>query len=581
MKKISLLLSLTLLALLSVAQTTPVSLVKKANHFLYMTKSYGQQVDTAFTHIFLEGKCYYIAPDGFASVSEPVSTIPGHTVESTFVDLASDSVHYHYHFDNEGETFSVSAPFSRPDIKWDTTLEPNGILHYVTSINSNRLEVYVQPSPLHINPIPYYGHFPGIVLSFWRNGQMQLQFFRSLADRKIPQVAAQMKSPSVIPSTTREISALKKQRMIISHRIFDDVQLCWGKTNAHISGDYRDNMPFDTVLHFAGGTLALKRVNLPTLPSHYQTFVEIHQRSNGDAYDRTGSLFVIPNASQKNIASFFDGINNHPDSLPIFLDRKGQRYQGIRHTDDYYPPIELVRFFTSFGVGHFNDRMKGYDGIEWGDENYFKQEVSDLSAALQGDCWIGIWIGNYDGGGHKVTVDFKSYPNDESMAIEPDHTNVIPLFNTTNVLEMAGQNYGQLFDTDSLSITIEVPEHPNKLTLRLISTGHGGWDGGDEFNPKTNHILIDGQPVFAHTPWRCDCARYREWNPVSGNFWNGISSSDLSRSGWCPGTATQPVYFNLSHLAPGKHTFTLAIPQGAPQEGSISHWCVSAALLVQ
>ena len=50
MKKISLLLSLTLLALLSVAQTTPVSLVKKANHFLYMTKSYGQQVDTAFTH---------------------------------------------------------------------------------------------------------------------------------------------------------------------------------------------------------------------------------------------------------------------------------------------------------------------------------------------------------------------------------------------------------------------------------------------------------------------------------------------------------------------------------------------------
>ena len=146
---------------------------------------------------------------------------------------------------------------------------------------------------------------------------------------------------------------------------------------------------------------------------------------------------------------------------------------------------------------------------------------------------------------------------------------------------MAGQNYGKLFATDSLSteFTLYDSDTAHSVRLRYIATGHGGWGGGDEFNPKTHTILIDGRPAFTYTPWRSDCGRYREWNPVSGNFWNGLSSSDYSRSGWCPGTATQPVYFDLSNLLPGRHTLTIAIPQGAPQAGSFSHWCVSGVLL--
>ena len=54
-------------------------------------------------------------------------------------------------------------------------------------------------------------------------------------------------------------------------------------------------------------------------------------------------------------------------------------------------------------------------------------------------------------------------------------------------------------------------------TLRYITTGHGGWDTGDEFVPKANTILIDGEPRFIYTPWRCDCGTYRTLNPASGN----------------------------------------------------------------
>jgi hypothetical protein len=180
-------------------------------------------------------------------------------------------------------------------------------------------------------------------------------------------------------------------------------------------------------------------------------------------------------------------------------------------------------------------------------------------------------------------MDIKSYPNDYSGRLTFPVIGVLPLFNTCNVLEMAGQNYGKLFATDSLTVTFKIDtDDCSSALLRYISTGHGGWGEGDEFVPKQNTILIDGKPAFSYTPWREDCGCYRDLNPVSGNFWNGLSSSDFSRSGWCPGTATQPVYFDLSPWIDGKeHTLTVAIPQGQPVEGMFSHWAVSGVLIVK
>jgi hypothetical protein len=77
--------------------------------------------------------------------------------------------------------------------------------------------------------------------------------------------------------------------------------------------------------------------------------------------------------------------------------------------------------------------------------------------------------------------------------------------------------------------------------LRYITTGHGGWENGDEFVPKKNSIFLNNSLVHAFYPWRQDCGAFRNSNPASGNFGNGLSSSDYSRSNWCPGTATNPV----------------------------------------
>lgn len=516
--------------------------------------------------------------------------IPGFADEWTLVDQSNDSIYYHYRYPDS--TYCAVSTQSRNDIKWDTQIVDSKTTRYVTSINSNRIELlFSTKSKANINPLPYYGKFKGTLKQMIRNGLVQIELGDIISDKNID---SKLLQPSGIRKTGREISNIKRERMVITTHVFEDEQICWGKEKPTLT-----DIPFDTTLHYAGGTLILKRIKLPKLPAHYQTFVELRQRSNGDAYDRTGSVFVIPNAGKMH-PTFLDAILYHPDSPPTVTGKNGERYQGIVpgisqmqkytayyqptssfHPGPYYPPVELMRFFTPFGVGKFNDRVR-IDGLEWNDETFYKQEVTDLKPLLEGEVWIGCFIGNYDGGGHIVSLDIKSYPNDYEWTLESNGKHIVePLVNTCNVLEMAGQNYGRIFGTDSLTVSFWVADSNQHTTLRYISTGHGGWGGGDEFNPKENEIFIDGQKRFSHTPWRCDCGRYREWNPVSGNFWNGLSSSDFSRSGWCPGTATQPVYFDLSGLKPGNHTLTIAIPQGKPMEGGFSHWNVSATLIIE
>ena len=551
-----------------IAQPKSVKIAKNANLFTYEVYDYGESIDTSLMKIVLNYPEYQIQSEDGAG-----PFVPGYAREVTIVNLDMDSTFQLAKFTGTEQTdcYEVVSAFSRGNIAYDTA-RVNGLTRYTCHINSNTLEFFVQDYPYDINPLPYYGRFKGIVVCFKRNNQTYLQLAKTEFWKPAGVKSSRDGYINCQRVTGRELSQIKKQKLVITTRIFDDEQVCWGKTNDHIEDSHWGalNIPKDSVLHFAGGTLILKKISLPVLPRHYQTFVELHQRSNGDAYDRTGSVFVIPQGYFGQ--TFFDGINNHPDSLPIITGKDGQKYQGIafKRWEEgewvlyYQPPVELMRFFTP-------------------DETYYKQEVTDLSGYLQGEeVLICVWIGNYDGGGHKVTLDIKSYPGSnlwDDSSWEGDDEFCKSLFNTCNVLEMAGQNYGKLFATDSLTVTVEIPE-AKSVKLRYISTGHGGWDGGDEFTPKANTILIDGKPAFTYTPWRCDCGRYREWNPVSGNFWNGMSSSDYSRSGWCPGTATQPVYFDLSSLEPGTHTITVAIPQGEPLGGSFSHWSVSGVLIV-
>ncbi len=538
---------------------------------LLIYKNYAKGVteqDTTTIQVIENAKCLKIRNEE-KKVSNPV---PGYAESSTYVDYAQDSVYTILDY-SDGKYYSSNS-LTNNDVVFSKEgkekLWGYDCTKYKTSINSNNIEVWMTESlGFEATPLPGLGYLKGVMVRCTRNGSfitdldtVKKQKY-ALVDM-IPDYKGQHK-------TSRELSQLKKDKLVMRIPIFKAEQIHFADYEP-IGGD----IPFDTTLHFSHGTLIVKRIKLPELPAHYQLFAEIHQRSNGDAYDRTASVFVIPTEKAK---SFKDGLQRL-EALPSFVGKDGKEYQGIKAEKDYLPPVELVRFFTSFGAGHFNDKMQ-IDGLEWTDENYYKMEVSELRDRLRGDVLIGAFIGNYDKGGHKISLDLLAYPGENKWSDKPLKEHSIPLFNTCNVMEMSGQNYGRLFATDSLEVEFEIPNNTKNIRLRYISTGHGGWDNGDEFNPKENTIFIDGVKMFTHTPWRCDCATFRDQSPVSGNFWNGVSSSDYSRSGWCPGTATNPVYFDLSDLKPGRHTLRIAIPQGKDEGESFSHWMVSGVLLYE
>ena len=497
--------------------------------------------------------------------------IPGISEDITYVNYETDSAYFQMKF-ADGDSYFASFPLSS-NIKFsdEGSEKINGYecKKYRTSINSNTIEVWMTES-LGYDAMPTIsrGVLKGVMVRQLINGNRMFELRSIKKDKKIKK--------EIIPSemgqrvAPRDIDKISKDKLIIKTPIFDKEQIHFAEIEK-----FTGEIPYDTVIHFAYGTLILKRVNLQNLPEHYSYFIEVEEQSNGDAYDRSGSIFVIPTERK---LSLKDALIDSIQLLHSYTDRRDITYRAIKLEDDFLPVVELMRFFTPFGVNHFNDRVR-IDGLEWSNVAYYKQDVTDVAKHLRGDVLIGAFIGNYDGGGHRLSLDLLAYPGDYSWDLSQNDDWTLPLFNTCNVMEMAGQHYGRMFKTDSLTVEFELPENVENLRLRYISTGHGGWGGGDEFNPKENSIIIDGEKVFTHTPWRCDCATYREMNPVSGNFWNGQSSSDLSRSGWCPGTATQPVYFDLGFLKAGKHTITIAIPQGDDEGSSFNHWMVSGVLI--
>ncbi len=326
----------------------------------------------------------------------------------------------------------------------------------------------------------------------------------------------------------------------------------------------------------SNGTVILKRIILPEIAKEGASiFAALTNWSNGDAYDRTCSLFTIKNDRQKSV---LDAIEKGIKELPVYKDKNGKEYQGIVSKADYEVPVELMRFFTSFGVSHFNKKRE-INNYKWRDSVVYKQEITSLIPNTENEIWIGVFIGNYDKGGHKVSLDLNFYPAWEKSEVKKKYIN--PLFSTVNILEMFGQNYGRLFKTDTLTAEFDIPDKVENLKLLYTSTGHGGWGGGDEFNQRLNKVFVDGKLIYNEVPWRTDCATYRLSNPSSGNFSNGLSSSDLSRSNWCPATLTPPKIISLNNLKQGKHIIQVVIEQGDDDGSSFNHWGVTGVLTGQ
>ena len=501
-----------------------------------------------------------IASDQFCAIVNPI------TNERFYIDYTKKQTIKTGIYD--AKNYAVITNFdtlSQPTNTNDTLSILGFICKKITyTIFSNRYEVwYTNQVAVNASPSISFAPPKGLVLKIVINGnrsiiaknlqaseseiKLNLNEYENISEPKY--VAAQIKSRyTVIPVFDKEQINFDNELKIVNA--------------TELNKTYR----------FCKGNILLKKISLPANSDKGLYYLQLTDASNGDAYDRVGSVFSFSTKYDKNIlAALEKGI----DQLPIYTDSKNEKYQGIVTEKNYEPFVELMRFFTPFGVGHFNTK-RIIDGYDWANSANYKAEVTSLIPTGEKEIWIGVYIGNYDKGGHRVSLELDFYPEPEMESI---HKYIQPLFNTVNIMEACGQNYGRLFEHDSLEFTFEITENLQDAQLLFTSTGHGGWGGGDEFNPKLNQLYLDNNEIFHFTPWRNDCGTYRLINPSSGNFPDGLSSSDLSRSNWCPGTFTPPFVIPLKNLTIGKHSMKVAIQQGTNEGGSFSHWCTSAVII--
>jgi len=443
-------------------------------------------------------------------------------------------------------------------------------VRYKLTYFSNSIDIWItDEAGVAGTPVPAYGVPDGLVLRVVRNGNHITEAERV---EKMPAGDKELGLPENMGTTVDMMTFEHYMRecFVTTVTVFDNDVINWeGEVSNPVFG------MCDTLYRFAGGTVILKKVRLPEVHDQYSVFAEVTQYSAGDAYDRTGTVFVIP---QGDPVTFLGGLTGGVDSLPLYTDKHGKEYRGVAATETYKPPVELVRFFTPFGVRNFNDR-RTVPGLVWQDSAFYKEDITYYLPLLRGEVWIGAFIGNYDRGGHRFSLRLKYYPETRELEPAPSAGRwILPVFNTLPIMEMAGQQYGTMFDGDTLSVKVDIPEGLTSLKMIYITTGHGGWGGGDEFNQKLNEVFVDGRLVWSYVPWRTDCGTYRLFNPASGNFWNGLSSSDYSRSGWCPGSSSEPLVIPLDNLTPGRHVISVTVPLGEPEGGSFSHWNISGVL---
>ena len=345
----------------------------------------------------------------------------------------------------------------------------------------------------------------------------------------------------------------------------------------------------DSIIRLDAGRVLIKKIKLPKYQLQPKVTLNMTLTSNGDPWDKSGSLFVIPKNSELNILDFENG--------EFSLKKLKEDYPAVKSFESndkiYLPNIELLRFMTPFGVGFFNnhENIKTRKPVyipKWEDKVSWQQDITHLLTLLEDEVYIGVYIDTWTKEGYNLSVDL----NIEESKI-PNHlkteTGVIPLVNTTKYV--SDQGYYDNFSNENLSTTFYLNSSIKNAKLYYITTGHGGHSEGDEFTKKEHIITLDNKTIKQFTPWRDDCASFRRFNPHSGVWtetttWKDeqieerIASSDYSRSNWCPGSDIIPEIIKLGELKSGNHILEISVPEAQAINGNkINYWMTSTYII--
>ena len=163
------------------------------------------------------------------------------------------------------------------------------------------------------------------------------------------------------------------------------------------------------IIHLTNGRIILKKIQLPDYKRDIQVNLTVRVESDGDRWDKSGSVFVIPgDATPVNLLSIAEG----KASFPEVDSTRYEKLIGTVPGPDFKPTVELLRFMTPFGVGYYSRldtaavsarRPMYIDG--WAPEVRWQADITDLYPLLKGEAYVGVFIDTWTKEGYVASVD--------------------------------------------------------------------------------------------------------------------------------------------------------------------------------
>lgn len=288
--------------------------------------------------------------------------------------------------------------------------------------------------------------------------------------------------------------------------------------------------------HLDNGRVIRRTLQLPKLAEPVQITARLKLESEGDPWDRFGSVYLVSPTGGAN--------------------------------------IELVKFMTGFGTGlpYKKGNIGDHPKVEkWAEYSLWETDLTHLASLLQGEVTIEAVIDTWVNPGWSIDFELNFQPVAEATT----PTWLVPVFNNTREYWTK-----EVFASEKATIEVDIPADFKSIKMFYFTSGHGGQRSGDEFNKKDHVVSVDGVEVLRFVPWREDGPLFRAFNPTSGKWDGDVWSSDLSRSNWIPGDQVLPMIFELgSYLAPGRHSIHFQVENMADSTpDNLNYWNTSVFL---
>ena len=176
----------------------------------------------------------------------------------------------------------------------------------------------------------------------------------------------------------------------------------------------------------------MKKITLPKYQRNIDVDIKVELASNGDRWDKSGSVFVLPKESVINLLNIAEGKQKFPEVDST----KYENMIGIVPGKDYLPTVELMRFMTPFGVGHFSAPDDSLSATRrpvyiphWEKSVTWQQDITQLYPLLEGEAYVGVFIDTWTPEGYVVSMELDIKESKLANDVMPKR-HITPLMNT-------------------------------------------------------------------------------------------------------------------------------------------------------